>query len=97
MGRKKKMPVAVQKRIKASLEEEELTKHGYSMSAKVRSRHIALGKAVREDGPTTVFRRLLLLRLWNRDRNPKLARIADQDAQWVGNKYGVKENGFRFT
>lgn len=96
MGRRKKMSVAVQKRIKASLEEEELTKHGYSMSAKVRSRHIALGKAVREDGPTTVYRRLLLLRLWNRDRNPKLAGIADEDAQWVGKTYGLKVNGYSF-
>jgi len=97
MGKPKKMPVAVQKKIRAGLQRGELTKHGYSMSDSQDSRRRALRKAVAEDGAATVYRRLLLLRLWNKKRNPKLASIADFDALWVARTYGVQTDGFRFT
>jgi len=96
MGRKRKMPKAVQRRIRETLEEEALTRHGYSMSASAGSRHRALAKAVSADGAVTVYRRLLLLRLWNRDQNPALADIAHSDAMWVGKTYGVKADGYSF-
>lgn len=95
-GRKKRMPKGVQEEIRRKLKRGELTKHGYSMSATAESRHRALAKAVKEDGPAAIYRRLLLLRLWNRTKNPKLAEIADSDATWVANEYGVKVDGFRF-
>lgn len=81
------MPVAVQKRIQEGLENEELTKHGYRMSMGEASRHRALAKAVEEDGGLTVLRRLNLLFVWNKDRNPRLAKVARQDGNWVKNEY----------
>lgn len=87
MGRKKRMPLAVQRRIRETLEEEELRKHGYRMDAGEASRRRALAKSVREDGGLTVFRRLNLLQLWQRDRDPRLASIAHSDKEWVKATY----------
>ena len=92
-----RMPAAVQREIRGKIKRGELSKHGYAMHISASKRREALKKAVDEDGAPTVYRRLLLLRLWNREQNPKLAKIADDDAMWVGKTYGVKEDGFRFT
>ena len=95
-GRKKKMPRAVQQEIRRKLKRGTLTKHGYSMSATADKRHEALSKAVKEFGAVAVYRKLLLLRLWNREQNPKLAEIAESDAMWIGKTYGVSTDGYSF-
>jgi len=82
-----KMPRATQLRIQAELEEDELTKHGYRMRSKESTRHMALGKAVHEDGGLTVHKRLILLYTWNKNKNPKTARLVHQDAEWVKRRY----------
>jgi len=87
MGRRKKMPRSVQRRIRETLRQGELIKHGYRMSASERARHRALAEAVREDGGLTVYRRLNLLELWNQNDDPKLARIARADKEWVKKTY----------
>lgn len=90
------MPVETQKRIRETLKAGELSKHGYAMSANVDSRHRALAKAVDEDGASTVAKRLNLLFVWNKDKNPRLARVAKADRNWVGRRFGVEVDGFRF-
>ena len=89
MGRKRrmKMPKETQRRIQETLDEGELIKHGYRMRASEASRHRALAKAVREDGGLTVFHRLNLLEVWNKNDNPDLARIARADKEWVKKTY----------
>jgi len=81
------MPAAVQKRIRAGLRRAELSKHGYEMSDRAATRHQTLGKAVREDGGLTVFRRLNLLMVWNKNDDPDLADIAQRDRDWVKREY----------
>ena len=89
MGRRRrvKMPKSVQRRIQETLREGELIKHGYRMRASATARHRALAKAVREDGGLTVYRRLNLLEVWNRNDDPDLARIARADKEWVKKTY----------
>ena len=82
-----RMPASVQKRIRATLQKGELTKHGYSMYAPASQRHKALEKSIREDGARTVFRRLMLLYVWNKNDDPHLAKIAREDAEWVAKNY----------
>ncbi|MEM3507468.1 MAG: hypothetical protein QXT31_07455 [Candidatus Bathyarchaeia archaeon] len=101
MGRKKivleRMPLSIQKRIRETLKKGELTKHGYSLSLPEDARRAALSKAVAEDGALTIFKRLNLLYIWNKNRNPSLAEKAKEDRDWVGKTYGVEVNGFKFT
>lgn len=87
MGKKRKMPRATQIRIKAELEPEELSKHGYRMRASALSRHRALASAVQEDGAFTVHKRLNLLYVWNKSDDPDLAKIARADRNWVKHTY----------
>ena len=88
-----KMLRATQLRIQADLEEGELRKHGYRMRSKESVRHMALGKAVSEDGGLAVFRRSNLLMVWNKDRaRADLARIARKDRDWVKKRYYGKKH-----
>ena len=82
-----KMPRATQLRIRAEVERNELRKHGYRMRSKQATRHMALGKAVHEDGGLRVFRRLNLLMVWNKNDDPDLAKIAEKDRDWVKDHY----------
>jgi hypothetical protein len=93
--------------IDADLEENELRKHGWSSHKSPRARHRALVKAVQEDGPLVIFRRLNLLWIYNSrpdsgspgGRRPKnhTGRVAYADRNWVGRQYDVsREPGFQF-
>jgi len=94
----RRMPKRIQEKIRRELREGELVKHGYSMHKPAKLRHQALAKSVEEDGALTVYRRLNLLYVWNKNQNPKLARIAKSDMEWVGETYGVKQDdGYTFT
>lgn len=97
MGRTKKMPKAVRQQIREALREGKLEDFGYKMNKKDRARRLALSKAVKGWGALSVYQSLVLLRTWNKDHNPALAKVAEEDASWVGRTYGVRENGFRFT
>ena len=99
MGRKKqaKMPKEIRQRIREGLKEGKLEDFGYKMDKKQRARHLALAKAVKVHGASSVFKSLVLLKTWNKNRNPSLAKIAEEDASWLGTTFGVEENGFRFV
>jgi hypothetical protein len=98
MGRKKqaKMPKEVRQRIREGLKEGKLEDFGYKMDKKQRARRLALAKAVKVYGASSVFKSLVLLKTWNKNLNPELARIAQKDATWLGRTYGIKEDGFSF-
>ena len=87
-----RMPVGTQQKIRRHLQPGELTKHGYSMSDPTEKRRLALRKSIKEDGARRVAKRLLLLRVWNKNDNPNLASIAEKDYLWVKNQY--KTNGY---
>ena len=84
------------RRIRSTVKRGELTKHGYSVHSGDSLRHQALSKSVREDGALTVYKRLNLLYVWNKKRNPAVAKTAREDMEWVGRKYGVQVDGYSF-
>jgi hypothetical protein len=55
----------------------------------VLSRHRALGKAIREYGALSVFRKLNAVWILNRNVRPKVAKIFKQDRDWVRMKYMI--------
>ena len=93
---RRRMPVTVQRRIRTTLKKGELTKHGYSIRKSDEARHRALAKAVKEDGALTVYKRLNLLYVWNKNNNPDIARVAKEDMEWVGKTYGIEVDGYSF-
>ncbi len=52
------------------LKKGDLSKYGYSSDKPVDARHKSLSKAVKKYGPTTVFRKLNALYVYNKNRNP---------------------------
>lgn len=65
----------------------ELKQFGYAASGTVRSRHIALGKAIKEYGQLSVFRKLNALAVLNKNRAPSTAAIFRADTNWIKEKY----------
>ena len=61
----------------------DLTKLGYSMTKKARSRHSAIKKAVKKFGRATVSRKLNALAIFNRRRHPATARKARADRKYA--------------
>jgi len=61
----------------------DLTKLGYSMTKKARTRHGALKKAVKKFGRATVSRKLNALAIFNKRRHPATARKAKMDRKYV--------------
>jgi hypothetical protein len=73
-----------------TLKKGDLKPYGYSniLTKGPRSRHIALGKAVRDIGkPLSIFRKLIALSTLNKNKNPKLSKIFKEDAYWLREKY----------
>ncbi|MBW2672007.1 MAG: hypothetical protein JRD89_01160 [Deltaproteobacteria bacterium] len=81
------------RRVIGRMEPGELRKHGYAINKSARARRLALGKAIREDGAATVWRRLhaqVILRK-NARRGSAQARARarfEADRDWVAKKYG---------
>ena len=66
-----------------------LSSRGYGMRKSAKLRRVALAKAIRVYGPTSVMRKLQVLMLYNRNRNPTLYNIARRDRDWIKRTYGT--------
>ncbi len=60
-----------------------LTRFGYHADKSDAVRHAALKKAIKANGRTEVIRRLNVLYIYNKNRNPKLALKFKLDMTWV--------------
>jgi hypothetical protein len=69
--------------IKTPLKKGALTKHGYSTKSPAKTRHTALRKAVKASTAGTVIKRLNVLQVYNKNRSPKVAKIARSDMAFV--------------
>jgi len=69
--------------IKVSLKKGALTKHGYSTKSPAKVRQTALRKAVKASSPGTVIKRLNIIQVYNKNRSPKVAKIARSDMAFV--------------
>jgi len=90
VGKGPKLPLVMEKNI--------LKKFGYNnvknMSA--RSRHIALKKAYENMGNSlSLFRRLNIVSTMNRNKDPTLAKIFKDDANWVRKNFGSTKSDRR--
>lgn len=72
------------------LKKGELSKYGYSMTAKASSRHRALNKATRKYGPLSVYRKLNALSVYTKRTSPKTSKTAKADRNYIGRKVGYK-------
>lgn len=76
------------KKVIPPLHEGELMKHGYHIASSARSRRIALGKSVKEDGYRTTMGRVIALRvLFKRTKKPAIPRLKS-DIKWLKSEYG---------
>ena len=64
-----------------------LTKHGYHISNTIRSRHIALNRAIREYGHRKIIAKLTYSANVNSRLHPARTRIYREDQQWVSAAY----------
>lgn len=92
----KKMPTTVQKHISMTLKSNALVRYGYRVSNPRDKRWKALDKAVKKENATKIYRRLNLIYVWQKNKNPEIARRAKVDAWHIGRTYGVKQDGFSF-
>jgi len=72
------------------LKKGELSKYGYSMTAKASSRHRALNKATRKYGSLSVYRKLNALSVYTKRTSPKTSKTAKADRNYIGRKVGYK-------
>jgi len=62
----------------------DLTKYGYHLTNSVRSRHIALNKALNHyDNDLSVYRKLNAIAVLQKNTHPALSKIARADANWI--------------
>jgi len=74
-------------RVIPKLRKGELKQFGYSSSNSVASRHRALAKAIREYSDLSVFRKLNVLYIFNKNKNPSLASKFNSDKAWIKKTY----------
>lgn len=61
--------------------------HGWCEACPYEDRHEALERAVKKDGFATVAHRLNALAVFNKNSNPRLARLARSDEMWLWEKH----------
>ena len=66
----------------------ELTKFGYHLSNSSKSRHIALGKALKHyHNDLSVFRKINAIAVLQKNTHPGLSKAARADAHWISKNY----------
>jgi hypothetical protein len=60
-----------------------LSKHGWSSSKPATKRHAALKKAMKDFTPGMLVKKLNLLVIYNKNKNPKLSKLAHSDMKFV--------------
>lgn len=74
-------------RVIPKLKKGELKQFGYSASSSAASRHRALAKAIKEYGDLSVFRKINVLYIFNKNKNPTLASKFNSDKKWIHQTY----------
>lgn len=72
-----------------TLRKGDLSKYGYShiIDLPSRKRHEALNKAAKHEDPLSIYRKLNVLSILNRYKNPKLSEVFLSDRDWLKSKY----------
>ena len=70
-------------RVLPKLKKGSLTKYGYSTSVSESKRHIALKKALKAYGYSTLVKKLNAVKLLTKNTNPKNSRIYGRDLKWI--------------
>ena len=65
----------------------ELKQFGYAAHNSVASRHRSLAKAIKKYGDLSVFRKINVLYVFNKNRNPTLASKFNSDKNWIHKTY----------
>lgn len=67
------------------LEPDRLRKYGYTdiVHTPERARRVALGVAILSEQPASIYKRLVVLRTFNKNKNPELARRLGRDIKWL--------------
>ncbi len=60
-----------------------LTKYGYRLAKPEAERDVALKRAVKEYGPTTTIRKLNVVGIYNKNRNPTITKKVRTDMAFV--------------
>ena len=66
-----------------SLKKGMLTQHGYKVKSPAKVRHTALRKAVAKSGSGKVIKRLNVLGVYNKFKNPSITKVAKSDMEFV--------------
>jgi hypothetical protein len=74
-------------RVIPPLRKGELKQFGYSSANSVASRHRALAKAIKKYGDLSVFRKINVLYVYNKNKNPTLASKFTSDKNWIKRTY----------
>jgi hypothetical protein len=69
------------------LKKGDLSRYGYSSNKKKKDRHMSLDKAAKKYGPTTVFRKLNALYVYNKNRDPVRSNKFMKDRDYVKKSY----------
>lgn len=77
-GPKKREPTFV-------LQKGTLGKYGYHSKESKEKRHAALKIAILHIKPLSVYRKLNVLYILNKNRNPKISKLFKEDAEWLKN------------
>lgn len=69
-----------------------LTKHGYTNIAELSQaeRRAALRKAVKEYGSLSTWKKINVLAIYAKNKNPKLKSAYNADKNWIKRTYGLK-------
>ncbi len=78
------------KKIIPPMEEGELGKHGFKITASTTVRRRALSASVREDGYRTVLGRILALEQFFKRTKPRYSKTLSQDRKWLVKTYGER-------
>ena len=62
-----------------------LGKYGYHSIESKEKRHAALKLAIKHIKPLSVYRKLNVLSILNKNRNPKISNLFKEDAEWLKN------------
>lgn len=76
-------------RVIPPLRKGELKQFGYSSANSVASRHRALAKAIKKYGDLSVFRKINVLYVYNKNKNPTLASKFTSDKNWIKRTYMI--------
>jgi hypothetical protein len=64
-----------------------LSKYGYSSKDGMSTRHAALQKAIKAEGPNVIQKRLIAVSNYNKITSPTTHRVMRSDIEWIHKKY----------